>query len=160
MPVMIYLCVHKLCLCISEGLPSLSSYVIITNLPDFILNIRVIYDWQFVEHTELSFCKMVRCTLKDISPKEYGCLMVRLLSRSCYYHLWNVCKHESHTLKEHEICRARILIGQRERKRLLWNYRLRSEDNIMSLKARPHYSCACSPGLCSSGDSSGFYLCS
>jgi hypothetical protein len=25
---------------------------------------------------------------------------------------------------------------------------------------RPHYSCLCSPGLCSSGGSSGFYLCS
>jgi hypothetical protein len=31
-----------------------------------------------------------------------------------------------------------------------------------TIKARPHYSCSCScsPGLCSSGDSSGFYLCS
>jgi hypothetical protein len=30
------------------------------------------------------------------------------------------------------------------------------------LKVRPHYSCSCwcSPGLCSSGDSSGCYLCS
>jgi hypothetical protein len=33
---------------------------------------------------------------------------------------------------------------------------------LISVMVRPHYSCSCwcTPGLCSSGDSSGFYLCS
>jgi hypothetical protein len=29
---------------------------------------------------------------------------------------------------------------------------------LVIVKARPHYSCSCSPGLCSSGNSSGFLL--
>jgi hypothetical protein len=34
------------------------------------------------------------------------------------------------------------------------------DGEAVSPKARPHYTCSCSPGLCSSGDSFGFYLCS
>jgi hypothetical protein len=46
----------------------------------------------------------------------------------------------------------------------IWTYEpgFRDSENSTCLKVRPHYSrsCWCSPGLCSSGDSSGFYLCS
>jgi hypothetical protein len=37
-----------------------------------------------------------------------------------------------------------------------------TKGDRVCVKVRPHYSCSCwcSPGFCSSGDSSGFYLCS
>jgi hypothetical protein len=120
------------------------------------------------EHPWRSFGKCFRSTLFQCAASFHG-LHVRLISLPVIISFDGTSK--AYTTRPRTIDELKIAIRKQisavpgnMARRALGNLRASLGECVCSegqhLKARPHYSCSCSPGLCSSRDSSGFYLCS